>query len=58
MFDRVGERGSGDTTMVYRRSLEAVLNMSLRYACFVDEAFSGKEDEGFCLQMLECWIIS
>jgi hypothetical protein len=26
--------------------LEAVLNMSLRYACYVDEAFSSKEGRG------------
>lgn len=30
--------------LMYRHSLEAVLNMSLRYPCFVDEVLSGKED--------------
>jgi hypothetical protein len=38
--DGVGDRGSGCTTMVYVQTcIEAFLNMSLRSACFIDEAF-------------------
>jgi hypothetical protein len=38
--DGVGDRGSGDTTMVdVQILLEAFLNMPLRSACFIDEAF-------------------
>jgi len=42
--DEVGDKGSGDTTMVdVQTLLEASLNMSLRYDCFIDEVFfSGK----------------
>jgi hypothetical protein len=39
-FDGVRDRGSGDIRMVCLQTLlEAFLNMSLRSACFVDEAF-------------------
>jgi hypothetical protein len=40
--DGVGDKGSGDTTMVNVQTLlEAFANMSLRSACFSDEVFSG-----------------
>lgn len=36
----VGDKGSGDTTTVdVLAPLEDLLNMSLRYACFTNEAF-------------------
>jgi hypothetical protein len=39
-FDGAGDRGSGNTTMVdVQTLLEAFLNMCLRSACFIDEAF-------------------
>jgi hypothetical protein len=38
--DGEGDKVSGDTTTVDLRTfLEAVWNMSLQFACFVDEAF-------------------
>jgi hypothetical protein len=38
--DGVGDKGSGDTTVVNVETLlDAFLNMSLRSACFIDEAF-------------------
>jgi hypothetical protein len=41
--DRVGDKGSGDTTTVHVQTLlEASLKMSLISACFIDEASSGK----------------
>jgi len=42
--DEVGDKGSGDTTMVHVQTLlEASLNMSLRCDCFTDKVFfSGK----------------
>jgi len=37
--DGVGDKGSGDTTMVdLQMILEAFLKMFLRSACFIDEA--------------------
>jgi hypothetical protein len=43
--DRVGGKGSGDTTVVgVQTLLEAVLNMSPRSACFTDQAFSDKKN--------------
>jgi len=39
--DRVGDKGSGDTTIVdLEIFLKAIWNMSLMLACFFDEAFS------------------
>jgi hypothetical protein len=41
--DGVGDMGSGATTTVdVQTLLEAVLNMSLRAACFINKVFSGK----------------
>ena len=37
--DGVGDKGSGDTTTGVVQTLEAFLNMSLRFACFIDEVF-------------------
>jgi hypothetical protein len=43
-IDGIGDKGSGDTTMVdVQTLLEAFVNMSLRYACSIDEAFSCKK---------------
>ena len=38
--DGVGDRGSGDTSMFdVQIVLETFLNMSLRFACLIDEEF-------------------
>jgi hypothetical protein len=38
--DEVGDKGSGDTTIVNGQTLlEASLNMSLRCDCFIDKVF-------------------
>lgn len=38
-LDRVGDKGTGDTTMVEVQTLlEVFVNMSLRPACFTDNA--------------------
>jgi hypothetical protein len=42
--DGVREKGFGDTTTFdIQTPLEAFLNMCVRSACFIDEAFSGKK---------------
>jgi hypothetical protein len=42
--DGVGDKGLGDTTTVdVQTHLEAFLNMSLRSACFIDEALFCKK---------------
>jgi len=42
--DGVGDKGSGDTPVADAQALlEAFLNMSLRFVCFTDVAFSGKK---------------
>ena len=39
--DGLGDRGQGNTTLVdVQTLLEAFLDVSLRYACYVNEAFS------------------
>jgi hypothetical protein len=42
--DGVGDEGSSDTMIVYVQTLlEVFLNIPLRSACFIDEAFSGEK---------------
>jgi hypothetical protein len=40
-LDGVGDKVSGDTTMVVPTLLGAFLNTSLRSGCFIDETFPG-----------------
>jgi hypothetical protein len=57
--DQVGDRGSGHTIIFDVQTLfGAILNMSLRSACFVNEvSFLGKKQH-FCLgTTLRCWLI-
>jgi hypothetical protein len=57
--DGVGEKGSGDTTMVdIQTLLEAFLNMSLKYACFSKAFFLIKSNtSGLQTTLLKCQVI-
>jgi hypothetical protein len=55
----VGDEGSGDITMFdVQTLLEAFVNMPLRSAWFIDEAFFSGKKQNFGLWMtLKCWVI-
>jgi hypothetical protein len=57
--DAVGEVGSGDITMFYVQTLlEVFLDMPLRSAFSIGEAFSGKKQtSGPVTAVLTCWIV-
>jgi hypothetical protein len=58
-MDGVGDKGSGQTIIVDIQTLfGAIMNMSLRSACFADEvSFLGKKQNYGLGTTLKCWII-
>jgi hypothetical protein len=59
-IDGVGDKGSGQTRIVdvQQTLFGAIMNMSLRSACFADEiSFMGKKQNYGLGSTLKCWII-